>query len=210
MPNKVKQFLEKIVKEKAPGPAATFSALHMLRAIELLAEKHVGRNKLAKELGIGEGAVRTLISRLKEAGLLSTSKTGCALTSRGLDFWRDYSKVFRKFSIETNELTHAKYNFAMLAKNCGHNVKSGMEQRDAAVKVGAEGATTIVLKNGQLMIPSVSDNLLRDFPNAAKQITGLMRLEENDVVVICGSDRLDLAEYGVLAAALTLIKDCHQ
>jgi len=206
---KLKQLLEKIAKEKAPGPAPTFSALHLLHTMELVAEKHIGRTKLSEELKIGEGAVRTIIARLKEAGLISISKTGCSLTVKGRKLWDEYRKIVdKKFEIGKCELINAKHNFAVLIKNCGHKVKTGMEQRDAAVKIGAKGAVTIVFKYGRFMVPSVSDDFSRDYPATAKQISKLLQPEENDVIIISGADTLDLARQGVMAAAWTLIDDC--
>lgn len=209
MPHGFKQILEKVAGEKAPGPSPTFSVFHMLRAIELIAKKAIGRSKLAEELAVGEGAMRTMINRLKDAGLITTSKLGCSLTSKGLKLWNEYKTVFgRKVGIEKSELTLADYNFAILVKNRGHKVKSGMEQRDAAIMVGAMGATTIMFRAERLIIPSVSDNIAKDFPKAANQMVRLLQPEENDVIVVGGADSLIKAEYGALAAAWTLVNDC--
>ncbi|MEM4713025.1 MAG: DUF4443 domain-containing protein [Candidatus Bathyarchaeia archaeon] len=209
MSYKFKQILEKIAREKAPGPAPTFSALHLLQAMELVAEKPVGRTKLSEELNIGEGVARTLITRLKEAGLISTSKVGCSLTTRGRKLLEEYRKlVAKQVRIEKCELMNAKYNFAILIKNRGHKVKTGMEQRDAAVKIGAKWAVTIVFKDGRLTIPMVSEDFLRDYPKTAEQVAKLMQPEENDVIIISGADSPDMARHGVTAAAWTLLDDC--
>ena len=209
MPPAFRQLLEKIASEKAPGPSPTFSIFHILRAVELVAEKAIGRSKLAEELEVGEGVVRTIISRLKDAGLVTTSKIGCSLTSKGLELWSECKRVFRrKVEIGRNELTIADYNFAILVKNCGHKVKSGMKQRDAAIIVGARGATTIMYKGGRLIIPSVSSDVAEDFPKAANQIIRLLQPEEDDVVIIGSADSLGKAEYGTLAAAWTLVNNC--
>lgn len=209
MPHAFKQILEEITGEKASGPSPTFSVFHMLLAIELIANKAIGRSKLAEELGLGEGAMRTMINRLKDADLITTSKLGCALTSKGLKLWNEYRTVFkRKVEIVKNELTLADYNVAILVKNRGHKVKSGMEQRDAAIMVGAKGATTIMFKAERLIIPSVSDSIAKDFPKAANQTVRLLKPEENDVIVVGSADSLVKAEYGALAAAWTLVNDC--
>jgi Mn-dependent DtxR family transcriptional regulator len=206
MPHSFKQLLDRIMSEKAPGPSPTFSVLHMLQAIEIISEKAVGRNRLAQILGVGEGAVRTIIDRLKEADLITTSKAGCTLTKMGSKLLREYESVFEKrVEIERNELTLANYGYAILAKDRAHKVKSGVEQRDAAVMAGAKGATTMMLKKGCLVAPSVSDNVAQDFPKAAHLIVGLLRPEENDVVIIGSADTLGKAKYGALAAALTLL-----
>jgi len=115
MPHKFKQLLEKITSEKAPGPSPSFSVLHILHAIELISEETIGRSKLAENLKVGEGTVRTIISRLKDANLIATSKAGCTLTNKGLRLWREYKSVFKKkIEIGKNELTLADYNFAVL------------------------------------------------------------------------------------------------
>lgn len=209
MPRPFKRLLEKIASEKAPGPSPKFSIINLLQAIELIAEKPIGRNKLADCLSVGEGAVRTMINRLKEADLITTSKAGCSLTKEGLKLWREYTSVFeKKTEIKANELALADYNYAILVKNRGYKVKSGVEQRDAAVMAGAKGATTIMLKKGRLIIPSVSDNVAEDFPKVTNQTIKLLQPKENDVVIIVSADTLRKAEYGTLAAAWTLLDDC--
>ncbi|MCS7114605.1 MAG: DUF4443 domain-containing protein [Nitrososphaerota archaeon] len=209
MPFSIKKFLEKVAGERAPGPAPTFSVLHIMRTLELVAEKPIGRGKLAEELKIGEGAVRTIINRLKSNRLLSTSKTGCILTDKGLKLYEEYRKTFGgKVEIVKDKLIPANYNFALLVKNCGHKIKSGMEQRDAAVKIGAEGAAAMVFKNGRLVIPSASNNAERDFPLLTEQLIRLLKPEENDAIIIGGAESLDLARYGAMAAAWTLLDDC--
>jgi hypothetical protein len=83
-----------------------------------------------------------------------------------------------------------------------------LEQRDAAVKAGAKGATTIIFKSGRLVIPSVSDDLSRDYPKTVERLVSLLQPEENDVIVVAGADSLELAEYGAAAAIWTFFDDC--
>ena len=205
MPPNFKQSLEKLAKEKAPGPNPSFSTFHFLRAIELIAEKSIGRNKLAHELGIGEGATRTLIGRLKDEGLISISKTGCILTQKGQELWSEYRSIIKKTRIEKNELTFAEYSFAVLVEKSGHKVRTGMEQRDAAIMAGAKGATTILFKKGQLVFPAVDRKVKEDFPKASDQIVRLLKPQEDDTIIVVSSDDPAKAEYGALAAAWTLV-----
>jgi predicted transcriptional regulator len=207
MPLNLKQSLEKLAEEKAPGPNPSFSTFHFVLAIELIAEKSIGRNKLAHELLIGEGAARTLIRRLKEEDLISISKTGCTLTKKGLELWNEYGSIIKKTRIEKNELAFGEYSYAVLVKKSGHKVRTGMEQRDAAIVAGARGATTILFKNGQLVFPAVDRNLKKDFPKASDQITRLLKPKEDDTIIVVSSDNLAKAEHAALAAAWTLV-DC--
>jgi len=203
----IKKLLEGLLKEKAPGPSPSFSVFHVIKALELTAEEGpIGRGKISKRLGTGEGATRTLIDRLKDAGLIATSKPGCSLTGKGEKIWKEFQVIFpKKVELEKSELTLADYNIAVLIKGRGDRVKTGVEQRDAAVLTGARGATTLLFKNQTLIQPGISENVARDFPTAFNQITSRLELEDNDVVVVGSADTWEKAEYGALAAAWTLI-----
>jgi predicted transcriptional regulator len=207
MPMTFKQTLDALVNEKAPGPSPSFSVFHLLLALELMGEKSIGRSRLADELNVGEGVARTLIGRLKDAGFILTSKTGCSLTDKGAELWKQYGTIMKKVEVQRNELALGEHNFAVLVRNHGHKVKSGIEQRDAAVMAGSKGATTVLFRKGRLIFPSTHSEVAKDFPKASDQILGLMKLEDNDVVVIACSDSARKAEYGALAAAWTLLDD---
>jgi predicted transcriptional regulator len=208
MPFAFNQILEKIASEKAPGPTPSFTIVHLLLAVELIAKKETGRGKLAENLGVGEGTIRTILGRLKDAGVVEISKAGCSLTDSGLRLWKEYTSAFNKIQIGQNELALAKYNFAVRVRNCAEAVGSGIEQRDAAVMAGARSATTIMVRKKRMVIPSVSQDVARDFPVAADQLVRLLHSKENDAIVIGGSDNSRKAEYGALAAAWTLLGRC--
>jgi len=202
----LKRFIENIVRQKAPGPSTTFSMFHIFYALELMAAKPIGRNKLAEKLNVGEGAIRTIISRLKDGGLIVTSKEGCRLTDKGADVWEKIEEIFpKRVEIERTPLTTAEYNYAFLVKNSGHKVKSGIEQRDAAIMGGARRAVVIVSKNGHLMIESVSKSIENDFPEASNKIFKDLKPEENDVIVIAGADNPLKAKRGAFAASWVLL-----
>jgi len=204
----VKEILNSLIKEKAPGPALTFTLLHLIKALELMAEGPIGRGKLAKNLGTGEGTVRTIIKRLKDSNLIEISREGCRLTSFGRKLWEKFKrKIPKKVFLEKNEFSLAQYSVAVLVKGCGSKIRTGMKQRDAAIMIGADGATTIVVKDKKLIIPRISDNIAKDYPVAYKQIVKLLNPEQNDVVIVGTAKTREKAEYGALAAALTLLED---
>ena len=211
MNSQFKRFIESLASPKGPGPATTFSMFHIFYALELLAEKPIGRNKLAEKLNVGEGAIRTIVSRLKKAGLIVTSKEGCILTDKGLSLWKSFVEVYPKRSeIGKTALTTSKFNYAFLVRNKAHKVGSGIDQRDAAIMGGARRALVIVCRNGRLMIESVSNSIEEEFPEAAGEILEKLGPEDNDVVVIAGADDPLRARRGAFAASWILIGDSEK
>ncbi len=208
MTSQFKRLIESLASPKGPGPSTTFSMFHLFYALELMAEKPIGRTKLAEKLNVGEGAIRTIISRLKDASLIVTSKEGCNLTDKGLSVWKRFEEVFpKRIKIEKTPLTTSEYNYAFLVKNRGHKVKSGIDQRDAAIISGARRALVIVSKRGQLVIESVSNSIEKDFPEAANKILKDLKPEDNDVIIIAGADNPIKAKRGAFAASWVLLNN---
>ena len=206
MTSQFKSSIESLASPKGPGPSTTFSMFHIFYALELMAKKPIGRNKLAEKLNVGEGAIRTIINRLKDSGLIVTSKEGGTLTDKGVSVWKNFEDVFpKRVVIGKTALTTSEYNYAFLVKNKGHRVKSGIDQRDAAIMGGARRALVIVFKDGRLMIESISNSIETDFPEAAKVILKDLQPEDNDVILIAGADNLLKAKRGAFAASWVLI-----
>lgn len=203
----IEELLRDLSGQRAAGPHPSFTVFDLWKSFELIAERgSIGRKSLAEELAIGEGAIRTMVSRLKNSGMISTSKIGCSLTDRGSEIWKKFQMVIpRKVEIARNDLTTAPYNVAVQVRGRSERVRNGLEQRDAAVAVGGRGAVTLVFKGGRLIVPMVSEDLSKDYPAAFHQISERMKLEESDAVVIGGGENPKSAERGALAAAWTLI-----
>ncbi len=202
----LKKFIQEVAGKKAPGPSTTFTVFHIFYALELLAQKPLGRNKLAEKLEVGDGAVRTIIGRLREAGLIEISKEGCSLTEKGMETWRQFEEIFpKRVEIPKTELSTSAFNQAFLVKNSGHKVKSGIDQRDAAIIAGARKALVIVSRSGHLRIESVSESLEKDYPKAASLILKQIAPQDNDVVIIAGGDSMLKAKRGAFAASWSLI-----
>jgi predicted transcriptional regulator len=202
----LKKFINEIAGKKAPGPSTSFTVFHIFYALELLSQKPLGRNKLARNLNVGDGAVRTIIGRLRNADLIETSKEGCNLTKKGLETWRQFEQVFpKRVPIPASELSQSEFNFAFLVKNSGNKVKSGIDQRDAAIIAGARKALVAVFKDGHLRIESVSNCIEKDYPKAATQILKELTPEDNDVIIIAGADTALRAKRGAFAASWSLL-----
>lgn len=208
MTSDFKRTIEDMANPIAPGPSMKFTISHIFFTLELIAEKSIGRNTLARKLQVGEGTIRTIVYRLKKDGLIETSKKGCNLTNKGQTMWKQFEAFFpRRTEIEKTELTNAEDNYAFLVKNSGSNVRSGIEQRDAAIVAGAKIAVIIVSKQGHLTIESVSNRVEKRFPEAADKILKTFHPENNDVIVLVGASTLWKAKHGAFAASWTLINN---
>jgi len=203
----IKEFIDGLLQSEAPGPAISFSVFDLVKAIELICKRGpIGRGKLSEEMGLGGGAIRTLLRRLINSDLITTSGHGCALTDKGKDLWEKISLIVpKKMILEKNELVLSRINVAVLVKQGVESVINGIFQRDAAVRAGAEGATTIIYTNGKMAIPMVSSDLSENFPELYGQLIQALKPKDGDIIIIgSGKDRKS-AEYGAMAAAWTII-----
>jgi len=201
--------LRKALGEQRVGPLPSFSLLHAIKALDLLARAGpLGRAALARRLGIGEGAVRTLLNRLIKHGLVRTTRQGCELAERGRELWGELSSHMAKMAELGGPALPPPYThgFAILVKRAAGKVRLGIEQRDEAIRAGARGAITLVLEGGRLRMPGVSEDVSADYPGLYRAVAESLRPDEGDVVIIAYAEDLLAAEYGALAAALSLLE----
>jgi predicted transcriptional regulator len=184
----------------------SFTIFHVFFALQLLSQKSIGRNRLAEQLNVGDGAIRTIISRLREAELIETTKAGCELTEKGQEIWRQFQEIFPKeIDFGKSELNPNEYNHAFLVKNCGEKVGSGINQRDAAIIAGARKAFVVVYRKGHLSIESVIDDMEKQYPKTTKQMIEQLQPQENDAIVVVSAESSFKAKRGAFAASWSLI-----
>lgn len=206
MVTSLKKFMQQLSGTKAPGPSTTFTIFHVFYALQLLSQKPIGRNKLAEQLHVGDGAIRTIISRLREADLIETSKVGCELTQKGREIWHQFEEIFPKeIDFGKSELNPNEYNHSFLVKNVGEKVGTGINQRDAAIIAGARKAFVVVYHKGHLSIGSVIEDMEKQYPKTAHQMIEQMQPQENDAIVVATAESSFKAKRGAFAASWSLI-----
>jgi len=193
----------KFIQQPRYGPLHRFTDYHVYKSLSILSDgERKGRKLLADRIGVGEGSMRTIVEYLRKQGLIEIKQTGIRITRKGQEL---ISRVpLQTYSLESQSMTLGDASVAVQVKNVGHKVGSGLEQRDRALLAGAKGATTVVVRKGELIIP-VDYNLDTELPDAAAEIRRLFDLEENDVIIIGTSVDLQKAEEGALSAAFELI-----
>jgi len=187
------------------GPAPNYSAYHVIMAFFILGDGPMGRKALAERLDLGEGTVRTLIEKLYGLGLVSASAKGCRLTKRGDKMLMDIKKkVSYKPHIAAGTLTLGKANAAVLIRGTANMIKSGMEQRDAAITAGTMGASTIVLdESGPRIAMIVADDNMQV---RMRVLCEDMKMEKGDVLVIGTGETGGEADLAAWAAAYTVLE----
>jgi hypothetical protein len=193
---------------EAPGPSPTFTAPHILLVFFTISgSNYVGRQSLARQCRLGEGATRTVLKKLTDHGYVGVIRSGCYLTRSGKLLAKAIgAKMSSIIAIPRSSLTMGEHQAALLLRRAGGRVRSGIEQRDSAIRIGASGATTYVIWLGKFTIPGGSSNCEKDFPDGAWAV---LRRElapnDGDAVVLCGAGNEVSARLGALAAAMTLL-----
>ena len=205
---KLLEIIEKITQKIAPGPSPSFNEAHIVKVLETISkEKNIGRIKLSKELGLGEGATRTLLKRLKKEGLTQSSRSGISFTEKGNKMFTELeTQLSKSISVPKSELTVGTCNIAVLVRNSADTIGSGMEQRDTAIMCGATGATTLIFSKNKLTLPHGEENISETMPELHDKLVTQLGPKENDVIIVgCGKNK-NLAEIGAKMAAIKLLK----
>ena len=178
---------------------------HIFKTLQLMHDKgHISRELLCKELNLGEGSIKTLIKHLKMQGMVLTNNSGTKLSTKGIGLFSQlHASIPTECVIPKCSVALGKYNYGVLLKHLAYAIKSGIEQRDAAVKMGSLGATTLLYINRKFVIPLTGYNSLRNEIRIYKLLVDRLVPENGDVIII-GSDGSDPknAELASKSAAL--------
>lgn len=193
----------KLIDRPKYGPLFRFSDYHVYKTLSLLSDgRRKGRKLMADRIGVGEGSMRTIIDYLREEGLIDVKQTGIKISKKGQDYIARLP--LQVYKLDVSDIALGQESVAVQVKGVASKIKSGMEQRDQAIKAGAEGATTIIVKGDRLTVP-VDYDLDTNGPEIAGAIRRLFDLSDGDVVIIGTSVDLQRAEEGALAAAFELL-----
>jgi predicted methyltransferase len=187
----------------------SFDLVHVFKTMQMMSDgKKISRSLMMQELGLGEGSIKTLVKHLKMQGLVENSNAGMWLTSKGETLYAKlYILIPKEMDIAKCSVALGKFNHAVLLKDMASNIKSGIEQRDAAIKAGAVGATTLLCKNDRLVLPGTGEDLMRNDQKIHLLIMEKLSPKQNDVIIIGSSQNKKIAEMAAKSAALYTIED---
>ncbi|MBX8631875.1 MAG: hypothetical protein J9259_05080 [Thermoplasmata archaeon YP2-bin.285] len=184
------------------GPERKFGPFHYFKALCVINDAgRMGRARLSAELGIGEGSMRTLLNELEEASYITRNNAGIVLTAEGKRLLSSIPVVLGvadrcAFSLDS-------YSSVAIVRGAAGKVTNGLTQRDEAVRNGAVGATTLVIRKGCLLIPPLMEKV--DDGELRKRIFSELRGRDGDAVIISSGKARQLAEKSAFAASLTLL-----
>ncbi|MFX0107080.1 MAG: DUF4443 domain-containing protein [Candidatus Hodarchaeota archaeon] len=190
--------------------APSFKPYHAAVALVMIGrEEPLGRYELCQNLSVGEGSARTLLKRLTEADYItSEGRQGQKLTNKGQSLFEEISRdIPIGLFLDVSRLVMFSEAFANLVKAKANRVKDGIRQRDEAIiqgGYGKAGATTLVMKDGVLVMPPGDFQAISSYVEETLLILESLRPADDDVVVIGSADEPNLAREVSMAAVMTL------
>ena len=83
--------------------------------------------------------------------MIKATNAGTTMTQKGEALLLELlSSIPTEMNLPKCSIALGKFNYVVLLKQHSHAIKSGVEQRDAAIKIGAKGATTCCLNKTSL------------------------------------------------------------
>lgn len=193
----------KIMDIPAFGPMFRFSDANVYYALYSLADgKRVGRKRLAELAGVGEGSMRRILDKLREWNFVTIKQTGISITKPGLVFLDQIP--LRMVDVDLPGSVVGDFSQGVIVQGVASKIMNGMEQRDAGIKAGAEGCTTIVIRDGRMMIPPDWD-MDKESPEIAAKIRQITGMSPDDVIIVGSGSTKILAVEAALNAAFELI-----
>ena len=191
----------KIIESPQYGPMFRFTDANVYWALHILSSgKRMGRKRLADEIGVGEGSMRRILETLREWEMIQIKQSGITITRSGLGFLSEIP--LKVIDVDLGDSIVGDYSQSVLVFNVADKIQNGMQQRDAGIRVGATGCTTLVIRDGNLIIPP-DWNMDVERPEIAKNVRATGITDKDAIIVGSGNDQRP-AMMAALTAAFEL------
>ena len=202
----VLESLRQVLSADYRGPRAVFTQVDVLKALLSIGHSGtLGRGRLGTLTGLGQGEIRTLIKRMKANQLIVIEVNGCKLSKKGE---KEYEKVRSILSwssrVDAAPLGLGEHCWFVVVRGAAKSVRYGLEQRDAAIKAGANGAFTANFRSSRFTVPGEGTDCEKDGAGEPWESIRKVSPGDGDAIIVTGSGTEMDAENGALAAFLTL------
>ena len=192
----------RIIDTPQYGPMFRFTDANVYWALYILSDgKRMGRKRLSDEIGVGEGSMRRILETLRQWEMITIKQTGITITRSGLGFLSEIP--VRVVDIDLKDAIVGDYSQAVVVYGVGKKIENGMQQRDAGIKAGATGCTTLVIRNGALTIPP-DWNMDEKNPAVAARVREITNITEDDAIIVGSAYDKHTAIVAALTAAFEL------
>lgn len=194
-----------VMFERKTIPQANYTNADIIIALKIIRnEESIGRKLLSKRLFLNEASIRSILSKLKDMGYISSSRNGHKLTDKGMDFLDKSIQFNAPQKVNAKDLTLNNQNFGTIIKAAASKIDDGMDQRDSAVFGGARSAITLIFKDNhftlpetkpEIKIPSIKLNLKKELE---AELLDKFNPNPNDVVIISSAEEEERAFRGLV------------
>ena len=194
----------KILEAPQYGPMFRFTDANVYWALHVLSDgRRVGRKRLSELIGVGEGSMRRILNTLKERNMINIKQTGITITKAGLDYLEKIP--IRVIEVNPGDMVLGEYKQAVLVKNAAEAVGNGLKQRDAGIRAGSLGCTTLIIRDGKKVFLPPDWSIDENNPDVAESIRSISIVEDGDAIIIGGADDQYTAINAALTAAFELV-----
>ena len=192
----------RIIDTPQYGPMFRFTDANVYWALYVLSDgKRMGRKRLADEIGVGEGSMRRILETLRQWEMITIKQTGITITRSGLGFLAEIP--IKVVDLDLKDAIVGTYGQAVVVYGVGKKIENGMQQRDAGIKAGATGCTTLVIRDGVLMVPP-DWNMDEKNPAVAARVREVTNITEDDAIIVGSAYDQHTAIVAALTAAFEL------
>lgn len=178
-----------------------FTDAHLLYVMCLCGTKRISRQSISDATGIGEGAVRNMLSCLRRMGLIETTRRGNELTPEGMKI-RDMTGIVMP-GYEVSGIVEGECNYVLLAHGKGYLLDNSIAYRDAAIRVGAKDCMMIRMDDGKVISP-YRDSVELRYPDLS-ELAETIGMRDGDAAAICGADTVQVASSSAFGGMIKLI-----
>ena len=186
------------------GAKPSFGDSHIIHALFNMRDRKTSRSELINSLGIGEGSVKTILTRLKKKGFVDSSNTGHWLSERGIQKIKDLEELFTApAALDSDDMiSGASTGFCIIRGKAGMISGNGTAETLIGLMQGATACVILVKSGGKLVFPGESMGL-DGYQDTVSELE-TRGIREDDAVVLACSNCWEKTANALISVCLEL------